>query len=1169
MASGKLAAAIPLCMLVLAGGAGSSSHAASGQDASSKESVRRGAVVVPLQKAGGWDGDVRNLRWKAPKPDRVHRNQEGFPDPPLSMTNGTDTQIQTAAPLAPAPSPSSSFPGLDFANWGDGWPPDPVGSVGPVYFVQAVNTSVGIFRKSDGVRVAAFPMDSLMSQGGFGNVCDNFNEGDPTVVYDTAADRWIVSDFAWNFDANFNPVRPFYNCFAVSKTGDPVTGGWWFYSLQVDTTDSLFGDYPKMALWPDGLYQTLNMFGASFNNVRIYVFDKSRMYQGLSANAQRFEMPSIKLQGVETVFAGLPSHYHVATGAPPAGREAFITTIYDAKLARVWKLHIDWATPANSTLTGPANVALSTWSVAATTVPTPNGNSIETLREHAMMQLQYTNLGGVESLWATHTVAATTTSNTAARWYQINVTGGTVVTSGPLQQSTFDNGNDGVNRLIPSLAVDKNGDMAIGYTATNSSVFPAIRYAGRLSSDPANTLGQSETSLIEGTASQCSTATCSNNTRWGDYSAMSLDPDGCTFWYTNEYYLAPQPTTLAEDNWQTRIGSFLLPGCSAPGNLEGTVTNLGNGNPISGATVTAGSNTTTTDGSGFYLFPNIAAGSYTVTATSPGFAGPSANVTVGSGQSVIQNFALSPNLSGCLTDTSQADFQAGVATHLNLAGSPGDVQLAVSGSGQTLDQQQTTLGSSGNAITNLTWEGQSFVPGISGTLTQLDVNLFCSSCGGIAGGDITIEIRNTSGGAPGATILASTTIPGFSSGSATYYSATFSSPASLSAGTTYAYTLHGQANGGGTYAATRSNNNQYPNGAQYVSTNGGSSWSAQSTDLGFRTFMSQQTTFQTAGDLISALKDANPVPGNPTAWTTLSWTAATPAGTALKFQAAASNNSSGPFSFVGPDGTASTFFTTSGASLSQFNGFRYLKYRAFLSTTLNTVTPTLSDVTACYQNGCVGFPNGTSCNDSNACTQIDTCQSGVCTGGSPVVCTAPDACHDAGTCSPGTGLCSSGASKPDGTACEDGNACTQPDTCQSGVCQSGGLKDSDLDTHPDALCGGNDCNDADAQVWSAPSVVTNLNLTTVSPADPTWDSQSALAGPETVYDLVSGTLGPGAGVDFTLASCLQAGGPSSYPDNRSGPALGSAFWYLSRARNSCGVGTYGSPARDTAIPACP
>src|SRR6059036_4161079 len=116
---------------------------------------------------------------------------------------------------------------------------------------------------------------------------------------------------------------------------------------------------------------------------------------------------------------------------------------------------------------------------------------------------------------------------------------------------------------MPSLAVDKKGDMALGYSVSHASMYPAIRYSGRLAADPVNQLTQAEQTLVQGLGFQCCTfSDGSTNNRWGDYSAMTIDPDGCTFWYTGEYYDA-HPTTKAEDNWQTRIGSFQLPGCSS------------------------------------------------------------------------------------------------------------------------------------------------------------------------------------------------------------------------------------------------------------------------------------------------------------------------------------------------------------------------------------------------------------------------------------------------------------------------------------------------------------------------------------------------------------------------------------------------------------------------------
>jgi len=289
----------------------------------------------------------------------------------------------------------------------------------------------------------------------------------------------------------------------------------------------------------------------------VWALNKAQMYAGAGATSVVFNLPS-SIQG-GSIFTGLPSTYHAVTGTPPAGRPNLISVIWSSKLARIWKFHVDWNSPASSTLTGPSNVTLASWGVAPGSVAAKNGNALDTMRERLMVQSQYTNIGGVESLWLTHTVANPGNSGLAApRWYQVNVTGGNVAAS-PLQQSTWAPDST-VSRWMGSLAVDKNGNMAIGYTAASSSLFPAIRYAGRLASDPANTLGQSETSLIEGSASQCCNfSNGSVNNRWGDYSAMTIDPvDDCTFWYTNQYL--PSTGTF---NWRTRIASFRLCGGTA------------------------------------------------------------------------------------------------------------------------------------------------------------------------------------------------------------------------------------------------------------------------------------------------------------------------------------------------------------------------------------------------------------------------------------------------------------------------------------------------------------------------------------------------------------------------------------------------------------------------------
>ncbi|HEU5180168.1 MAG TPA: hypothetical protein VFW45_05215, partial [Candidatus Polarisedimenticolia bacterium] len=210
-------------------------------------------------------------------------------------------------------------------------------------------------------------------------------------------------------------------------------------------------------------------------------------------------------------------------------------------------------------------------------------------------------------------------------------------------------------------------------------------------------------------------------------------------------------------------------------------------------------------------------------------------------------------------------------------------------------------------------------------------------------------------------------------------------------------------------------------------------------------------------------------------------------------------------------------------------------------------------------------PDGTSCNDGNACTTVDSCSAGTCTGGSPVICAPADSCHEASTCNQATGVCDS-QPKPDGTVCSDGNACTMGDACVQGSCIAGPPTDLDGDGRIDAACAGTDCNDANPFVWAAPVEVTELAFSSGSTFS--WTDQASLTGPETAFDLASGSFSTGQGFGFSQSACLQAGGGVGYSDNRQDPSLGQGYWYLVRARNSCGTGTYGSQPRDASILSC-
>jgi hypothetical protein len=911
-----------------------------------------------MQRADPFDGDVRALAQTFPIGKRERPEREGpdvipvpFPGtaPAAANPRGLPADGGIAQGLnAPAPTTSASFDGLDFATWGAGHPPDTNGDVGPTYYIQTMNTSIGIFEKVHGTRVAAFTFNTFMSQGHFGNLCDTDNFGDPVVLYDTFEDRWIITDFAFKLDGSGNVMNPpgSFQCFAVSKSGDPVSGGWNYY--WINTAGGL-GDYPKFGIWPDGLYMSVNMFGypagGSFQNVRLYALNKAQMYAGAAAiQVVSFDAPSSE-------FTMLPSNARLQAGTPPAGSPNYFATVFNfLNVVGVWKFHVDWNSISTSTLTGPFNsVTATSWSqltAANGDVPSP-GNSLDTLYPRLMMQNQYSNIGGVESLWDSHSVGAagTTSAQSGVRYYQVKVTGGTVEANAT---QAFTHAPDTTNRYMASVAVDRVGDMAIGYTTSTALLNPALKYAGRLAGDPLNSLPQTEATLFQGTGSQSGTCGGAACTRWGDYSAMTLDPDGCTFWYTNEYYLAPSSL-----NDRTRIGAFSFPSCTTigSGTLQGTVKSSSNA-ALVGATVTLGSRTATTDAGGTYAFAGLPAGTYpSVTASFPGYDSVTvANVAVPSGSSATQNFVLTvAPLSNCLTDTTEADFQFGVPTNCDLTGNPGAVTLL---NAPAVDQQNTSVTANGFGINTTSWAGQTFTPAVTGKLTRVDLDLFCSSCTGTTP-NITVSIRATSGGAPITPDLATATITGFSSGSGGFLSANFSVPPTLTAGTRYAIVFRPVANpSAGTYAYVCSctpNSNPYANG-QIVQSNlsgANNSWSGSTTDMGFKTYM--QPGFAASGTFVSSLKDANPPVGGSATWGTISFTASTPANTTLKFQAAASNSVNGPFNFVGPDGTAGSFFA-SGASLAQFNGFRYLKYEALLTTTNSAVTPTINDVTVCYAN---------------------------------------------------------------------------------------------------------------------------------------------------------------------------------------------------------------------------
>jgi hypothetical protein len=445
-----------------------------------------------------------------------------------------------------APAASNNFDGVGNGFSGpngtfsvNSAPPDTNGTVGPQDYVQTVNTDFAVFNKDSSrgavgsVRYGPVTINTLWN--GFGGLCQSDNDGDPTVVYDQIANRWVISQFAVT-----GATSTWYECVAVSTTADP-TGTWYRYSFPY----TAFPDYPKMAVWPDGYYETYNLFDGSTNaflGAQVCAFDRSSMLTGAAATQQCFT--------TSTSYGGLlPSNLDGST-LPPSGSPNYVLGLDTSTSLAFWKFHVDWANTSNTTFTGPSSIAVASYAEAcggATCIPqSGTSQQLDSLADRVMYRLSYRNFGSHESLLVDH--AVTSGSSVGMRWYEIRSPG-----SSPsvYQEGTY--APDSSYRWMGSIAQDQSGDIAMGYSVSSSSLHPGISYTGRLATDPLNTMPQGETSLIVGAGSQ----TGSNLSRWGDYSAMTVDPaDGCTFWYTNEYI----PSNGAF-NWKTRIGSFKFSSC--------------------------------------------------------------------------------------------------------------------------------------------------------------------------------------------------------------------------------------------------------------------------------------------------------------------------------------------------------------------------------------------------------------------------------------------------------------------------------------------------------------------------------------------------------------------------------------------------------------------------------
>jgi hypothetical protein len=450
--------------------------------------------------------------------------------------------------LSPAISkPLLNFNGIRYPGVGcDCAPPDPNGAVGRTQYVQIVNEGYQIFDKQTGNSLLG-PNSISSIWSGFGGVCENAGSGDPIVLYDHLADRWIISQFAGR-----PGVFPTDECIAISTTSD-ATGSYHRYGFHLG---SKAFDYPKLSVWPDAFYMTMIVFNrqvTAYLGPQPFAFDRAKMLVGEPATL----ITTDPLGG--NVDPLLPADLD-GSRLPPNGAPNPLAEFPGNGRYNIYHFNVDFSSPMDSSFTLFASLDAAAFTqICPNTracVPekdVPRSSQLDAIGDRLMYRLAYRNFGDHESLVSNYTVKAGGVAG--VRWFELrNVTSGAARV---FQESTYQ--PDTTWRWMGSAAMDGRGNLAVGFSASSPSIFPQIRYAGRKVTDPLNTLAQGERHLFNGTGSQKD-----SSNRWGDYSGLSVDPvDDTTFWYTNEYYDA-----TSSFNWRTRIGNFQLATAAAAQSQE-------------------------------------------------------------------------------------------------------------------------------------------------------------------------------------------------------------------------------------------------------------------------------------------------------------------------------------------------------------------------------------------------------------------------------------------------------------------------------------------------------------------------------------------------------------------------------------------------------------------------
>lgn len=469
-----------------------------------------------------------------PKPGitemREHRSPKHF----FSISNAPDPVAQTE--ILPDVNTINllSFDAITRAQAG-AIPPDTNGSVGGTQYVLISNFDYAVYDKTTGGTILA-PTRINVIWSGFGGQCQTSNGGDPIVLWDKMAQRWLVEQLEYFGSENLV-------CAAVSTSPD-ATGSYNRYSFSFGGN---LPDYPHMAVWPDAYYLAVNSFGFGYGQP--CALDRNAMLAGTAATMICFPPNSSN-------FGFLPSDLD-GTIPPPAGApNHFLELGNNTSSLNEYDFHVDFANPANSTFTGPHVISVPNYGLlcgggGGACVHQPSGGSLlDALGDRLMYRNAYRNFGDHEAMVVNHAVrpGGTSTADAATRWYEFRATPAGS-SFGLYQAGTMQ--DKAISIWMGSVAMDKQGNIALGAAAVSSTtVKPTIGYTGRVPSDP---LGKMESPkiVVKGTGVQ------TGSNRWGDYSSMSVDPaDDCTFWYAQEYYQANG------SNWIIHVNSFKFKGCN-------------------------------------------------------------------------------------------------------------------------------------------------------------------------------------------------------------------------------------------------------------------------------------------------------------------------------------------------------------------------------------------------------------------------------------------------------------------------------------------------------------------------------------------------------------------------------------------------------------------------------